>query len=142
MLLSGKEFDHRNPEFTNELKRKVVELGLIDNIKFLGFLDINEMLQLMNNSVAIIQPSLFEGWSTAIEDAKALNKFVIASNINVHKEQLINNYALFKAGDFADLAAKILNFIKNEPTIIKNNYQDNVRDFASGFYQIMINEEA
>ena len=33
-----------------------------------------DQLRLMKESLGVIQPSLFEGWSTVIEDAKALNK--------------------------------------------------------------------
>jgi glycosyltransferase involved in cell wall biosynthesis len=42
----------------------------------------------MKNAQAIIQPSFFEGWSTVVEDAKALNQTIIASDIAVHREQL------------------------------------------------------
>ncbi len=40
--------------------------------RFLGFIDRGEQLQLMKNSIAIVQPSLFEGWSTVVEDTKAM----------------------------------------------------------------------
>lgn len=90
VLFSGKESDYRNPNYTSDLKGLVNEYGLEDNIRFLGFLDRREQLSILANAKAIIQPSLFEGWSTVIEDAKALNKFIIASNLEVHKEQLTN----------------------------------------------------
>jgi hypothetical protein len=35
----------------------------------------------MKNATAIMQPSLFEGWSTVIEDAKSLQVPVIASDL-------------------------------------------------------------
>ena len=61
----------------------------------------------MQNAQAVIQPSLFEGWSTVIEDARALNKFVIASDLDVNKEQLQTNVRFFERNSAQALAAAI-----------------------------------
>jgi len=42
----------------------------------------------LQNAKAIIQPSYFEGWSTVIEDAKALNKYLIVSILKLIKNKL------------------------------------------------------
>ena len=96
VLFSGKEWDDRNPNYVPLLKQKVKDLQLEDNIRFLGFLDRKEQLLIMQHAKAVIQPSLFEGWSTVIEDARALNKFVIASDLDVNKEQLQTNVRFFE----------------------------------------------
>jgi glycosyltransferase involved in cell wall biosynthesis len=36
---------------------------------------------------AVINPSLFEGWSTTVEEAKSLGKQAIVSDLPVHREQ-------------------------------------------------------
>ena len=95
VLFSGKEWDDRNPDYVPSLKQKVKDLHFEDNIRFLGFLDRKEQLLIMQHAEAVIQPSLFEGWSTVIEDARALNKFVIASDLDVNKEQLQTNVRFF-----------------------------------------------
>ena len=41
----------------------------------------------MRHSLALINPSYFEGWSTSVEEAKSLGKRVILSDIPVHREQ-------------------------------------------------------
>ena len=41
----------------------------------------------MRQSLAVIQTSLFEGWSTSVEEAIALGKQIILSDIPVHREQ-------------------------------------------------------
>jgi glycosyltransferase involved in cell wall biosynthesis len=41
----------------------------------------------MIHSIAVINPSLFEGWSTSVEEAKVLNLNIILSHIPVHLEQ-------------------------------------------------------
>ena len=88
VVFSGKEVDYRNPAFFGELKNYITENGIEDCVRFLGFIDREDQLQLMNNSISVIQPSLFEGWSTVIEDAKSMGQYVIASNLEVHQEQL------------------------------------------------------
>ncbi len=57
----------------------------------------------MQNSLAIIQPSSFEGWSTVVEDAKALNQNIIVSDIAVHREQLPGHSYFFMPTDFVNL---------------------------------------
>lgn len=107
VLFSGKEWDDRNPEYVPSLKKRVEELGLQDNIRFLGFLDRKEQLLIMREAIVVIQPSLFEGWSTVIEDARALNKYVIASDLDVNKEQLQTNVRFFERHSSSDLAKAI-----------------------------------
>lgn len=52
----------------------------------------------------MVQPSLFEGWSTVVEDARALGKTIVLSDIDVHLEQDPPHGHTFRAGDPADLA--------------------------------------
>ncbi|MFM6026689.1 MAG: glycosyltransferase, partial [Dolichospermum sp.] len=50
------------------------------------------------------QPSLFEGWSTVIEDAKSLGKNLIASDLDVHLEQSPINCRFFNRSSAEELA--------------------------------------
>jgi len=108
VLFSGKEWDDRNPDYVPSLKQRVKDMGLENNIKFLGFLDRKEQLVIMQNTQAVIQPSLFEGWSTVIEDAQALGTYVIASNIAVNQEQIQKNVRFFDPHDYKSLVTAIL----------------------------------
>lgn len=134
VLFSGKDHDYRQPDLLDNLKKFVTDNNLIDNIKFLGFIDRNEMLNLMKYSEAVIQPSLFEGWSTVNEDAKSLGKYIIASDLNVNKEQLQNNFSIFKATDSDSLTETIKNFIKTPPVWVETDYEENIKVFAEKFY--------
>lgn len=107
VLFSGKEWDDRNPDYVPSLKQRVVDLGLEDNIRFLGFLDRKEQLVIMKHAQAVIQPSLFEGWSTVIEDAQALGVYVIASNLDVNQEQIQKNVRFFNPHDAISLVNAI-----------------------------------
>jgi glycosyltransferase involved in cell wall biosynthesis len=114
IYLTGKEYDYRDPEYTIMLKKKVFELGVENNVLFLGFIPRNEQVYLLKHSKAVIQPSLFEGWNTTIEDAKYLGKEIIASDISVHKEQLNDLGIYFEVNSASDLAEKI-RMVINKP---------------------------
>lgn len=134
VLFSGKDHDYRQTGLLDKLKRYVHENNLSEHVSFLGFIDRNEMLNLMHYSAAVIQPSLSEGWSTVVEDAKSLGKFVIASDLELHKEQLQYNFTLFKARESDSLAAAIKNFVEEPPELVETDYQENIRAFGRKFY--------
>lgn len=123
VLFTGKEEDFRNPDYPASLKKMVEEKGLSDQIKFLGFISRADQIELMKKAIAIVQPSLFEGWNTTIEDAKVLNKCVIASALPVHKEQLLDKGVYFDVDDYKTLATA-MDTLKNEAVRnIDYNYQ-------------------
>jgi len=144
VAFTGNTADLRNPEYFTELNTYVQQNNLTDNIRFLGFIKREEQLQLMNNAVAIIQPSLFEGWSTVVEDAKSMNKALIVSDIEVHREQLVDSSARFFAPrDVEDLAAKLESAISARPLpplCGNSDYQHNIKNFGSGFLHIALQE--
>jgi glycosyltransferase involved in cell wall biosynthesis len=132
ITFSGKENDNRNPGYTAKLKKYVSENELCDVIRFLGFIDRREQLKLMKHSVAVIQPSLFEGWSTVIEDAMAMNQRIIASDLDVNIEQLGENGLYFKSNDVDDLAIMLQDTLKDDKYFDFNYLMKQV-DFANNF---------
>jgi len=136
IAFSGKENDNRNPSYTESLKQYVAEHELEDVVRFLGFLDRAEQLQLMKHARAIIQPSRFEGWSTVIEDAMAMNQPVIASDLEVNKEQLGGKGVYFDIEDPQDLAQLINTDMKMHRTI-DYNYSEKLLKFAQIFINLL-----
>lgn len=136
ICFSGKENDSRNPGYTENLKAYVKEKGLEKEVRFLGFLDRRDQLQLMNHSLAVVQPSLFEGWSTSIEDAMAMNKLVVASSIPVNMEQLGDKGHFFDPQDANALACK-LDELSIANTSVSYPYNDKLRSFAEEFLSIL-----
>jgi len=132
IVFTGKEHDYRNPDYTTDLKQKVLDYKLENEILFLGFIDRIDQLVLMKNAQAIIQPSLFEGWSTVVEDAKALNQTLIVSNITVHKEQLGEKAYFFSPDDYDELANKIVEVIEHPLNKLRYDldYSENIKMFA------------
>lgn len=128
VVFSGKENDNRNPGYTESLKKYVADNSLEDVVRFLGFLDRREQLKLMKHAVAVVQPSLFEGWSTVIEDAMALNQIVIASDLDVNIEQLGESGIFFEKNSYIDLVSKII-----AVSAVKNDFRYSERRAKFGF---------
>ena len=65
-------------------------------------------MSLMYHSLAVINPSKFEGRSSTVEQAKSLGKKIILSNINIHKEQNPKYAKYFRAEDFKKLSSILI----------------------------------
>ena len=140
IVFTGKEEDYRNPDYAEKLKQKVKNLDLEKSIKFLGFIDRVDQLQLMKGALAVIQPSLFEGWSTVVEDTKSLNQHIIASDLEVHKEQLRQYpHLLFNRKDSNDLAEKIKSMTSVCQNTIVYDYDKDIRMFGEKFLKVLMN---
>ncbi len=141
VAFTGKQEDYRNPTYYSDLLSYVNENNLHQNIKFLGFIDRAEQLKLMAQSVSVIQPSLFEGWSTVVEDSKSLNKALIVSNIDVHVEQLIDSTAIFfdphnKSG-LADILENVHNSTSEIPLYAHADYRADIKKFGENFMALL-----
>ena len=104
LVCTGTTTDYRVTDYFTHLKQCVAELGLIDNVKILGFVPRQEQLQLIRRAAAVVQPSLFEGWSTVVEDARALGKKIFLSDLPVHFEQNPADAVFFERIDPVALA--------------------------------------
>lgn len=98
-VCTGQLDDHRNPDYVPQLRRRVEDLGLAARILFLGLIPRADQIALFRLARGVLQPSLFEGWSTVIEDAKAVGCPVLASDFPVHIEQLGSSGRYFRRGD-------------------------------------------
>lgn len=109
VISTGLTEDYRNPTFFQELKDKINQFGLSNRFIFLGLVDYQIVTTLMRKSVALINPSLFEGWSTTVEEAKSLGKKIILSDLSVHKEQAPERGLFFNPHDPQALAELMQN---------------------------------
>jgi glycosyltransferase involved in cell wall biosynthesis len=134
LVCTGKLSDYRNNDYCQTLLSYIKDNNLEKDIIIVGFVERTEQLCLMDNSYAVIQPSLFEGWSTVVEDAKCLNKFIFLSNLKVHVEQNPRNVSYFNPNDQEDLVGKLLNVV---PTINPYDYQQNIKMFGDKFIEII-----
>ena len=114
LLCSGSLSDYRNTEFINEIKSYVIDNKLEDNIKILGLIDYIDVLYFMRYSIAVINPSLFEGWSSTVEECKSIGKNMILSNLKVHKEQNPAGSSFFELDNIETLEALLESMWKEE----------------------------
>jgi glycosyltransferase involved in cell wall biosynthesis len=137
IAFTGSQDDYRNKDHFKTLTDFVQLNGIQRWVKFLGFIDRQDQLTLMKNARAIIQPSLFEGWSTVVEDAKALNQYLILSEIPVHKEQIEDNCNFFIPDDPVALAELIHSTILQKPQVVEIDYSQNIKSFSEDIINVL-----
>jgi glycosyltransferase involved in cell wall biosynthesis len=138
IVFTGKEYDYRNPLYTDQIKQMANDLDISDNVKFLGFIDRNDQIGLMKYAQAIIQPSLFEGWSTVVEDAKALNQCILATDISVHKEQLGDEGNYFSPESEEQLALLMESvLLNNNLKYYSHSYKHSIDRFSESFIDLI-----
>jgi glycosyltransferase involved in cell wall biosynthesis len=87
IVASGSCHDHRNPGYFADLMKNARDLGVDRSFHVVGLVSREDVLQFALQSVAVINPSLFEGWSTTVEEAKSLGVPLLLSDLPVHQEQ-------------------------------------------------------
>lgn len=141
VAFTGKEEDYRDPDHAPSVRRMAGALGIEDHVRFLGFLPREEQLALMEGAAAVIQPSLCEGWSTVIEDAKALGRHILASDIAVHREQLSGNVDFFDPHDHEALARLFSRYADVDPEVRPLDYEQARRRFAEDLWRMIVEVE-
>jgi len=106
VISTGKTDDFRNTAHFPAFEAFIREQGLYAHYRVLGVIARQDMLVLLAHSAAVLNPSRFEGWSTTVEEAKALGKPLVVSDIPVHREQVEGqaDFSLFGTDDAPGLA--------------------------------------
>jgi glycosyltransferase involved in cell wall biosynthesis len=138
-VMTGRFPEASHSPYMQELHAIINEHQLQTQIVFLGIIPRNEQLLLMKYSQAILQPSLFEGWSTVIEDAKSLQVPVVASNLPVNIEQLGNDGRFFDPHDHEELAAILSSYPeRNIHNIFYDDYTKRIKEAAKDFIKLFL----
>ena len=138
LAMTGRFPDASHSPYMQELHSIINEHQLQSQISFLGILPRDEQLLIMKHSQAVLQPSLFEGWSTVIEDAKSLQLPVVAASLPVNIEQLGDKGTYFDAHDDKRLA-EILNDYpeRNMTDVFYKVYDERIKAAAEVFLKII-----
>ncbi|MEI3801763.1 MULTISPECIES: glycosyltransferase [unclassified Chitinophaga] len=109
IVCTGDTGDSRRADYFDSLKKEIRDLGIEDKIFFLGYISKPDQIQLLLHSVALIQPTLFEGGpgGGATYDAIAFSKPAIISDIDINKEINDPLVTFFQVNNHADLADKM-----------------------------------
>lgn len=128
-VFTGEPNDFRSPEYNDKIKALLALPEISSMVTNLGFIPRKDQLVVMKNASFLIQPSLFEGWGTVLEDAKVLDKHVLLSDIPVHREQMNDKCILFDPNDPQNLV----------DTIMEIKDQDRNSDIEAGLRRMQEN---
>jgi glycosyltransferase involved in cell wall biosynthesis len=108
---SGKQNDPRAPGYFAAFQARLERDGLKNAFRLLGMIPYPHVASLMRASAAMLNPSLFEGWSTTVEEAKALGTPMLLSNLDVHREQMGEEAVYFDRHSAQSLADALDAFV-------------------------------
>lgn len=143
IVSTGLMQDVRNDNYINELKEMIEKYDLTNNILQLGLISREDQIQIMKGALAVVQPSLFEGWGTVVEDAKTLQKRIVLSDIDVHKEQANADCVFFERNNAKQLADILLEIWKEKKQYVSKanyNYKEQAAEYGKLFYEALIHE--
>jgi glycosyltransferase involved in cell wall biosynthesis len=134
IVCTGATSDPRSPEHFSGLMKNVADYGLNDNFRVLGLVPYAHVGVLLQNAIALLNPSKFEGWSTVVEEAKAAGKQLILSDLPVHREQAGENARYFGVNAADELAEHLVAFFSasNEDVFVRPP-SGTCRKFAENF---------
>ena len=126
VVATGNMRDYRHPHFMDELLQESSKLGLRNNFIVLGLVIREHLFALMRRSIAVLQPSLFEGLSMTVAESKVLGKQIIASDIAVHRELAPAGTVFFNPHDAEQLARLLseLDAAAEAHSLLSNNEID------------------
>ncbi|MEI9805550.1 MAG: glycosyltransferase [Pseudolabrys sp.] len=145
VVFTGDIYDYRNPGFYNVFLNRIHTLGLQKQVSILGVIPKHDQIQLLRAATGYLQPSLFEGWNTGVEEAHLFGKRILLSDIPVHREQAPARATYFDPRNAGDLAGKLMeifsaaNPAENRAEIEQASfahYSTLQREFARSFLDI------
>jgi len=116
IVCTGNPSDYRDPTYFAELLQKISLWGLREQVALLGLVPREHIHLLIRQSICVLNPSLFEGWSTTVEETKSTGKRLLLSDLEVHREQNPPAAAYFDRHDAKDLASKLAEIWANAPS--------------------------
>jgi glycosyltransferase involved in cell wall biosynthesis len=114
LALCGAGHDFRYKRHFDDLKSLSQQLGIEANLRWLGTIPYDDLLQLIAGARALLNPSLFEGWSTTVEEAKCLGAPIVLSGLAVHREQASGRAVFFDPKDPVSMADAIDTILAGE----------------------------
>lgn len=124
VVMTGLFNDHRAPEFTGTLLRRMWELNLRDRVAILGLVPRMDVFVLMRQAMAVMNPSLFEGYGMTVAETRWLGKRALLSDIPAHRVQNPPCAVFFDPTDvnaLADVMAQAWQTLEPGPDAILEN---------------------
>jgi glycosyltransferase involved in cell wall biosynthesis len=142
VVASGKQLDPHRPDHFARVIARMVEADVGDQFRLLGLIPYEHVRPLMAGSLALLNPSLFEGWSTTVEEARALQVPMVLSDLAVHYEQASCMARFFDRTSASSLADALLAVWEGENPLRRVDLTpalsavDPVQRFADDFVEL------
>ncbi|WMT72569.1 glycosyltransferase family 1 protein [Bradyrhizobium sp. Ash2021] len=134
---SGSTEDRRGRGYFEHVMSQVRNRGLEKRFLHLGMIPAPHVYALLRASLALINPSRFEGWSTTVEEAKSFGVPMILSDLDVHREQTAGEARYFGTDDPFTLADHLMRTSRAcEVSIVRSlvpHQEHRVEAFATDF---------
>ncbi len=131
VVCTGALADFRDADFSNVILQTIHRSGLTRQVMLLGLVARRTQIELMRRCLAVVQPSLFEGWSTVVEDARVLGRPSILSDLDVHREQAPPGARYFPRADAEALASALAEAWETLTPGIDREAETNARALAN-----------
>jgi len=141
VVMSGVVSDERWPDYADKVRTLLTHPDVARRATLLGPIERDDQLDLLLGALGVLQPSRFEGWSTAVEEARALGLPSLLSEFAVHREQSPPGARFFDADDADALAALLDDWFaappeRLSPEAARERQAGYVRDCARTFLAI------
>jgi glycosyltransferase involved in cell wall biosynthesis len=137
---TGSANDPRAPGLSVRLRHRAAELGVGDRFRMLGELPYADILALNARADCLLNPSLFEGWSTTVEEAKALATPLLLSDLGVHREQAGGRATYFDATDAGACATALRRIAERAPRTGSSGSRDAENEAAQRRFAALLRE--
>ena len=115
----------REDYFYTRLKKKVKEMGLSNQVIFYGEANDQELSWLYQNAIALVLPSLMEGFGLPALEAMACGSLVLASDIPALKEVCGETAVYFDPYNVEEMEDKMSHVLTRDD---KGQYQRRIRE--------------
>jgi glycosyltransferase involved in cell wall biosynthesis len=145
LVCSGSLHDYRHPSYFGQLLQAISEFGIRDQIAFLGLIPRDHVYLMIRQSICVLNPSLFEGFGLAVDEARSIGKRILLSDITVHREQNPPKGVFFNPEDEEGLAQRLKEVWEDtapgpDPELEENARRDQpvrIAAFAESFMSVV-----
>jgi glycosyltransferase involved in cell wall biosynthesis len=107
VVLTGSASDYRDPGYFRSLMQDMASWNLSDRVHYLGAVQRSDVFDLMRQTICVVNPSLFEGWGYAVDEAAGVGKRILASDIPAHRDLAPPGCEYFSPTSTDDMADKL-----------------------------------
>jgi glycosyltransferase involved in cell wall biosynthesis len=118
LVMTGELDDKRWPAYAEEMRAMLAAPDVARRVTLTGRIERDAQIDLMLGALGFLQPSRFEGWSTFVEEARALGRPILLSEFPVHREQAPPGGVFFDPDSPEQLAALLDEWFARLPASI------------------------